>query len=193
MRGYRPFGATFGFNPNEQREPIDYSTHEIGASLERLGQKWRVRAGNTGSIYHNHVTSLTWDNPFSATDADRNQSSGRIDLYPENTRHNGTLSGVFTLPWRGRLTANVSYGIMSQDDLFLPFTINTGVEEIPGLPANSADAEIKNLHVNSALTLKPTRDLSLGLRIGYFDRDNQTSILEFSDYVRTDERLSGTV
>lgn len=191
-KGSRPFGATFGFNPNEQLEPIDYWTHEIQANVERSGKNWVVRGEYQGGFFRNHVDALVWDNPRQVSDADRNPSAGRIDLYPDNNRHLGTLTAGFGLPMRGRWTTTLGYGVTTQDDPFLPFTINSAVASVPSLPATSANGKIKTLQFNSVLTIKPVRNVRLGLRYRYYDRDNETPSLLFSDYVRTDERLSGT-
>ncbi len=187
QRGARPFGATFAFSPTEQAEPIDYKTHDIRASVERSGKNWTVQVGYRGSIFRNDADVLVFDNPFRATDAPGNPSRGRIALYPDNTAHQGTLSGAVNLPLRTRWTASAAYGVFSQDDPFQPFTINDSVANVPPLPAASADARIETLLFNSTLTTRPVPDLAFTVRYRVYDRNNDTPSLLFPGYVRTDQ------
>ena len=192
-RGRRPFGATFGFSPNEQLEPIDYRTHEIRANVERSGETWTLGAGYVGLIFRNDVDALVWDNAFrEGPDVSGSAARGRIDLYPDNTSHLGTLSAGVVLPLNGRLTSSLSYGVLSQNDDFLPVTINSAITGVPSLPASSANGKFKTLQFNSNLSLKPAPNLGLGARFRYYDRNNETSSLVFNSYVRTDELLSAT-
>lgn len=191
QRGTRPFGATFFFNPTEQPEPIDYRTHEIRANVERSGKGWALQLGYHGSIYRNEVDVLVFDNPFQPIDVAGNPARGRIDLYPDNAAHQGTVSLAVSLPLQSRLTATAAYGVLSQNDPFQPFTIHAAVANLPALPARSPDARIKTTLFNSALTTRPVPGLSLSLQYRLYDRANETPSLVFSDYVRTDQTLTG--
>ncbi|MBI4520331.1 MAG: MtrB/PioB family decaheme-associated outer membrane protein [Gemmatimonadetes bacterium] len=190
QRGARPFGATYSFTPMEQPEPIDYRTHEIRANVERAGKSWVIQAGYSGSLYRNEVDVLVFDNPFQPTDAAGNPSRGRIDLYPDNAAHQGTLAAAVSLPLQSRLTATGSYGVFSQNDPFQPFTINSAIANVPALPATSADARIATTLFNSALTTRPVPGLSLSLRYRFYERNNETPSLVFPGYVRTDQTVA---
>jgi len=193
QRGARPFGATFSFSPSEQAEPIDYRTHDVRASVEWSAESWSVQAGYQGSIYRNEVDVLIFDNPFQPTDAAGNPSRGQIDLYPDNAAHQGTLSAALKLPLESRWTASAAYGVFSQNDAFQPFTINPAVANVPSLPATSADARIKTLLLNTAVTTRPVRPLTVTARYRRYDRNNETPSLDFANYVRTDQLLGGVV
>ncbi|MBI4539935.1 MAG: MtrB/PioB family decaheme-associated outer membrane protein [Gemmatimonadetes bacterium] len=190
QRGARPFGATFSFNPAEQPEPIDYKTHEIRANVERSGNGWAIQLGYSGSLYRNEVDALVFDNPFQPIDQAGNPSRGRMDLYPDNAAHQGTVSAAVSLPLQSRLTATAAYGVFSQNDPFVPFTINPTVANVPALPARSADAQIKTTLFNSSLTTRPVPGLSVSMRYRLYDRSNETPSLVFPGYVRTDQVLT---
>jgi MtrB/PioB family decaheme-associated outer membrane protein len=72
------------------------------------------------------------------------------------------------------VTANISYGEMTQDDTFLPFTnISTLTAPIP-LPRNNLDGEIDTLYANFNLSTRLSRKLNLKARYTYDDKDNDT-------------------
>ncbi len=188
--GGRPFGTNFGFNANEQIEPTDYETHEIQGSVERKGEGWMVRAGYIGGSFRNNVSELVWDNPISAIADVESPSAGRVDLYADNSRHQGTLSAGLSLPLRGRLTSSLAYGVSTQNDPLLPFTVNDAIEGVPALPATTANAKFTTMQFNSVLTVKPARRVAVNLRYRLYDRDNEMPSLLFTDYVRTDAFLA---
>ncbi|MBI4519467.1 MAG: MtrB/PioB family decaheme-associated outer membrane protein [Gemmatimonadetes bacterium] len=191
QRGRRPVGATFSFNATEQAEPLDYKTQQLQASLQWSANAWTVQLGYTGAILRNRVDVLLWDNPFRETDAAGASAAGRIDLYPDNTTHQGTLSAAVNLPLRSRWTATAAYGVTLQDDSLLPFTTNSAVANVPVVPAATANGEMRTFVLGSTLTTRPVRDLSLTFRYRLYDRDNRTPSLLFSNYVRTDQVLGG--
>ncbi len=156
--GKRAFGSYVGTSPGaynitELPEPIDYQTHNIELGSEYAGNGWSLGLKYNASLFHNSVSSLTWDNPINlsnvnlATGAltgpciDRqtyvvSSSTGaitsgqwgpcqsRMDLYPSNQAHTITLTGAASLPLKTHFLSTVSYGWRLQDDSFLPFTSN---------------------------------------------------------------------
>jgi MtrB/PioB family decaheme-associated outer membrane protein len=195
--GSRPFGAnirtntTSAFNTVEIPEPIDYRTHDVGASAEYATDRWSVRLGYTGSIFTNDLSSFTWDNPFRTTDsATLGAARGRHSLPPDNMAHNVSLSGAVNLPFASRFMGTISYGLMRQDESFLPHTINSLLAP-SALPAGSLDGKIDTLLMDYVLNTRPHRDVSLTARYRYYRLDNDTPELTFLDYVQADRSVVG--
>jgi hypothetical protein len=69
------------------------------------------------SLFENNTDTLTWDNPFRATDAVGQPSKGLIDLAPDNHYHNVSVSGSYMkIPLKTRVSATAAWGWMIQDD-----------------------------------------------------------------------------
>ncbi|MEK7205447.1 MAG: MtrB/PioB family decaheme-associated outer membrane protein, partial [candidate division NC10 bacterium] len=196
--GTRPFGGNIGtnnassFHTVELPEPIDYRTHQVGASAEYATDRWSIRLGYLGSIFSNDIDSLTSDNPFRTTDSlTLGAARGRHAMPPDNMAHNISLSGAVNLPLASRFTGTISYGLMRQDESFLPHTTNSLLSPSP-LPAGSLDGKIDTLLINYVLNTRPHRDVSLTARYRYYRLDNGTPELTFLDYVQADRTIVTT-
>ena len=139
--------GTSGGNPAAAivPEPVDYETDQIDVVLGYLGKKGQFELGYHLSLFRNDKTSLTWENPFTgpwAPAASFPAGLGRLGLPPDNEAHQITFSGGYTLGATTRVTATMAYGRMTQDDDFLPFTINPGLLFTTTWPRSSLDGEI---------------------------------------------------
>jgi MtrB/PioB family decaheme-associated outer membrane protein len=210
--GERPIGGSFGFNNTvEIPEPIDWNTTEARVIAEYARRPLYVNATYYLSVFQNNNNTLTWDNFFRATDSTNataylgplttkeGPSKGRIDLTPDNIFHQVALSASYMdLPMRSRISATGSWGVMLQDDDFVPFTTNTAI--VPGaagnppfdasslssLPAKDADAKVNNYLANFLLTSRPLDFMHAKARFRYYEYDNDTDVIYFPGYVRTD-------
>ena len=90
-----------------------------------------------------------------------------------------------------RITANVSYGWMEQDDTFLPITTISEYSTVEGLPRQSLDAQIKTLFANVTFSSRPTKNLDIRAKLIYDDRDNNTP-RDVYLYVHNDSRTQST-
>ncbi|MBI4483162.1 MAG: MtrB/PioB family decaheme-associated outer membrane protein [Acidobacteria bacterium] len=190
--GVRPFGTTTNSFTNtiELPEPIDYRTHQVKAGAEYANQRAGVQASYSGSIFHNEISTLVWDNPFRLTDAVGGGSRGRLDLYPDNAAHNLSFAGALNISPSTRLIVSVVPGWMRQNDTFLPFTVNTAIPDVPSLPATSLNGKKQTLSMNYTLMSRAVPALPLTLRYRSYDYNNDTPSLIFSRYVGTDGSLS---
>jgi MtrB/PioB family decaheme-associated outer membrane protein len=179
--GERPFGGAIRFafqNPNlgsviETIEPIDSRTHDFHGDAELANQDVQIALGYEGSLYQNHVNSLTWDNPFPGTNVDQ----GRFALAPDNLQHrvNGTLG--FALPARGRFTQTASWISAHQDERLLAPTINPALPDWDGtssLSREHADAAVETTVLTSTLRLSPLERLDVGAQLRYQNRNSRT-------------------
>jgi MtrB/PioB family decaheme-associated outer membrane protein len=181
--GERPFGGAIRFafqNPNlgsvvETVEPLNSRTHDFHGELAVADENVQIDLGYEGSLFDNHVQSLTWDNPFSGTNVDR----GRFALAPDNLQHrvHGTVS--FLLPARGRWTHTASWISSRQNERLLAPTINGAfpdwVNPATSLSRETAEARVDTTLFTSTLRLSPLRRLGIGARVRYQRRDGRTN------------------
>lgn len=195
----------------ELPEVIDYRTTTINVGTGIYKKNWMADAEYTFTNFENKVASLVWDNPFRLTSAqasaadnttaalgsngfNRGRSAlGQITLSPDSKSHDISLSGSVELPLHSRFTANVSYGWVTQDDGFAPYTLNTAIgTTFPGavapfaaglaLPQNSLNGEVATLFQSYQLTTKPTESLALTAKYRYYDYDNKSDNITFPGY-----------
>lgn len=163
-------------------EPVNYSTDQFEALARYTSEKLQLQFGYYGSLFKNANESLTWDSLFTGS----GNATGRYGLAPDNESHQLNASGRYVLSKASSLSGNVSFGRMTQNDLFLPYSTAGGAMTgaLP-LPTPSLNGKVyttnASLRLNSKLT--PALKLTAGLR--YDDRDNKTPISTFL-YVQGD-------
>ena len=205
--GKRSFGALFGgspgtFNITELVEPISYNSHNIELGTEYAGKGWSIALKYNGSLFHNNVSTLTWDNPVNVTGigaacVDRatytanaaglltspGSCRGRMDLYPSNQAHTIALTGAAQLPMKTHFMGTVSYGWRLQDDSFLPGTINSAVNG--GVPLRisngSLNGDVRPLMVNATLTNNAIDHLNLKAFYRFYDLANYSRKITLTD------------
>jgi MtrB/PioB family decaheme-associated outer membrane protein len=190
--GKRAFGVYIGpspgsYNISELAEPIDYQTHNIELGTEYAGQGWSVGVKYNGSLFHNSISTLTWDNPINRSgvgsacvdSATYNQTTGtgpcrgRLDLYPSNQAHTFTLNGTASLPFKTNFIGAASYGWRLQNDSFLPFTVNSAVIQ-PTISRGSLDGDVRPTMINATLVNNFFKDVGLKASYRYYDFDNRS-------------------
>jgi len=187
--GTQPYGA-YNLQPIEVPLPVDTRTTDVGAGLQWANERGRVSVGYQGSWFDNRVATFVWDNPWRLDDsATAGSSQGRMALWPDNTLQTVTGAGAVKMAGRTSLTAAVSLGRGSQDQVLLPFTINTMIEQ-PTLSRRTAEAAVRNAAVNVNLTSRPRPWVWLSARWRYYDSKNTMPRFENADYIRADQRVS---
>jgi MtrB/PioB family decaheme-associated outer membrane protein len=198
--GTRSFGALFGsspgnFNITELAEPISYNTHNIELGTEYAGNGWSIALKYNGSLFHNNVSTLTWDNPVNLTGigsacvdgaayaAPGGSCRGRMDLYPDNQAHTIALTGAAQLPMKTHFMGTVSYGWRLQNDPFLPGTINSAVNGgVPLRISNSSlNGDVRPLMVNATLVNNAIDHLNLKAFYRYYDLGNYSRKITLTD------------
>jgi MtrB/PioB family decaheme-associated outer membrane protein len=190
--GKRAFGVYIGgspgsYNISELAEPIDYQTHNIELGGEYAGAGWSLGLKYNGSLFHNNVSSLSWDNPLNLSGVgaacvdsaiyDQNAGTGpcrgRVDLYPSNQAHSFTLNGTASLPMKTNFVGAFSYGWRLQNDSFLPFSVNSAVIQ-PAISRRSLDGDIRPMMINGTFVNNFFRDVGLKASYRYYDFDNRS-------------------
>jgi MtrB/PioB family decaheme-associated outer membrane protein len=164
-------------------EPIDYTTDEIEALARYTSKKLQMQFGYFGSFFSNANNGLTWANPFASsvwvagtTPGVSAYNSGQLGLPPDNQMHQLSASAGYTLTSDTRLSGSLSVGRMTQNDAFLPYTINPGLAATvtTPLPRSSLDGRIDTTHFDMKLNSKLMPKLNFSALYRYDERDNKT-------------------
>jgi MtrB/PioB family decaheme-associated outer membrane protein len=195
----------------ELAEPIDYRTFAAtaGAGIQKRG--WLADVEYTFTNFRNFEDALRWDNPFRITDAtqvaggfDRGRFVvGQVVLPPNSLSHDATASGAVDLPLDGRLALSLSFGRISQDEQFEPYTQNTAITatNVPGTPSaatlarpvSNLDGDVRTLAANVSATVRPLHPVALGARYRFYRYDAKSEQVVFPGYAAFGESAWRTV
>lgn len=176
-------------------EPLNEVTQDFGL---RWGWDFRnkgnVHASLNRNIYNNRIDALIVDNPFRATDLAYTSTAvpggpaqARFSTSPDNEATRGAFGAQFKLARQTRLSADVAFGQWTQNDPFLPYTINSAIFTPSGAPANlvsslqraSLNGKINTTSYNVTLGTRPVDPLLIRVRYryyGYKDKTNRWAI-----------------
>ena len=199
--GTRIRGAEFGSNPGNPRamllpEPINSSTQLLDASLAYNRENLRATIAYHGSIFKNNIASLIWQNPYTSAPwvgagtplpANFPLPFGQLGEAPDNQFHQLSLSGTHEFSSTTRLTMTATRGRMTQNESFLPYTINPGLTTT-ALPRTSLNGVVETSFVNARLGMRPMRNLRISATLRHEDRDNKSPQSEFL-YIGGDVQL----
>src|SRR5208337_1456960 len=94
----------------------------------------------------------------------------RVSTPPSNQMNAvaGTLGAE--LPWQSRYIGTLNYTMMTQNDAFIPMTINPGATAAAlALPAGSLNGQINTLLSNNVVTTKITPELTNKANYRYYN------------------------
>lgn len=181
--GSRTIAVIFGTNGGNPAgavvpEPIDYETDNFSVTLEYVNDRGQFILDYNFSTFRNNKTFLTFQNPFSSGSYDPAANFpdgfGRMALPPDNKAHQVTFSGGYLFNDKTRGTINAGYTHATQNDAFLPFTVNPGLDAPIPLPQASLVGEIDTIFANLNLNSRLTSKLTVNFNVKYEDRDNNT-------------------
>lgn len=184
--GLKSTGAVIGNSGGNPRavllpEPVDYQTREFDAAARYSGRKAQFELRYYLSLFDNANDALTWQNPFAAIagwapSAGYPTGQGSLGLAPDNRFHQLSALAGYNLSERTRITADVAFGRMTQNEPFLPYTVNPtlAASVVQPLPRTSLDGRIDTRVVNLRLASRPTTRLHWSASYRYDDRDNRT-------------------
>ncbi len=155
-------------------EPVNYQTDEFRTVFDWQGERGQASLEYYYSRFVNNDASLTWDNPYIDSNPQPYPDRGRNSLPPDNQHQRLSLSGSFKFAATTRLSVLAERGVMTQDEAFLPYTINSLSTVTTALPRNSPQARIDTTLLKLDLVTQPLSALSLHAGYRYYDTDNQT-------------------
>ncbi|MGB5678352.1 MAG: MtrB/PioB family decaheme-associated outer membrane protein, partial [Gammaproteobacteria bacterium] len=164
-------------------QPVDYETDKVNAKLFYTANSGQLELAYHASLFNNANESLTWENPFAPT-----TSFGRMSLAPDNEFHQVSLNAGYNLPYKSRLTGVLSTGRMTQNQDFLPYSVNSTTAD---LPRSSLDGEAWLTTAQLKLSSVPLTRLRLNAELRYNERDNKTPVSTYN-YVIIDSGQTAT-
>jgi MtrB/PioB family decaheme-associated outer membrane protein len=185
--GTIPFGGSFGHGSLvELPAPIQHRLSDVDAGAEFVRNPWLLRAGYTGSWFHNDATSVAFDNPFRAVDIPTASSRGRLSLAPSSSHISVNGLASVRLPYRSRATAYASIGVLKDaGDPLIPQTINAAVSPAP-IERSFVEGEAGVSSVNLRFVSRPTRTADITLQYRTYEYDNRTPEFHLSQRVSFD-------
>jgi MtrB/PioB family decaheme-associated outer membrane protein len=182
--GVRNTWGIFGYGWTSARSvgipaPVDWTTDNIKLMFNFADGRFRFGAGLYASFFKNDEKSLAWQNAYGRVpnwepEVHYPDSQGLMALEPDNSYLQLKAYGGMNFNAKTRLTADLSWGTMEQDDGFFPYTINPDLRIFADLPRSNADAKINMTHFNIRLSSRLARRLNLVANYRYDDRDNKT-------------------
>jgi MtrB/PioB family decaheme-associated outer membrane protein len=182
-------GMYFSYAPAEVAAPYDYRTDWATGTVEYSHKRFNVGAQVTTSTFETEYDTLTWDNQLflndSAATGGANPGRMRLTLGTDNDMTRVSLFGGLKLPGKTRIDATFARTETTQDDPFLPMTINSLLSP-SALPDTSLDGEHQTTIGQMRVHSRPTKSISWGAWVRTFELDNRSPSLTFDDYVQTD-------
>jgi MtrB/PioB family decaheme-associated outer membrane protein len=173
--GTIPFGGSFGHSSLvELPAPTDHDISQFDGGAEFVRNPLLLRAGYSGSWFHNDVTSVLFDNPFRLTDITSTTSTGHLALPPSNSFIGVNGLASVKLPYRSRATAYLSFGSLKDaGDPMIPQTSNTSFTPLP-IERSTVEGEAQTSSVNLTFVSRPTRYVDINVRYKTYEYDNET-------------------
>ncbi len=189
--GVIPYGGSFGHSSIvETVAPTNSDLSEIDGGAEYARDPVLLRAGYTGSWFHNDTTTLEFDSPFLAVDSLTASSRGRMSLAPSNSFISVNGLASVKLPGRSRATAYVSVGSLKDaGDPIMPQTINSRLTPA-ALERSTVEGEARTSAVNLTFVSRPSRYVDVNLRYRSYDYDNRTPEFAMTQRVAYDNSVS---
>ncbi|MBI2363151.1 MAG: MtrB/PioB family outer membrane beta-barrel protein, partial [Elusimicrobia bacterium] len=208
---------TFLVEGQQVAEPIDYRINSVNLGAGFYDKRWSGDLEYTFTEFIDELKSLTWHNPFRATDASANTvadadatdaasgsaynrfrgATGRYALPPTSRSHDLAASGSVELPLDGRASAALGFGTVAQDADLLPYTTNTditaaigapaGVTTTAALPTQRFNGKARTLTQSLLVTLKPADKLTTRAKYRSYTYDNQSPTIRFPGYAAYSE------
>ena len=229
IRRPTPSGDVFEVPGIELLEPTDFSTTEFGTELTYKRKNFLIGFQYHGSFFVNNTKSLLYENLFEITPQQATggrmmptlptggQTGGaanrgrfalnQIALAPDNQSHTLTAFAMWLLPHRSKLSGLVSWSRLTQDQAFLPYTVNTAITvatpnnptlpdptlgvppqptlpitDVAALPRRSLNGLVYTLAQDYVATTRPVPRLQLTARYSDYDYDNNTPGILFPGY-----------
>ena len=164
--------------------PIDDSNDELDARLYFKGDKWLVGINSQISQYENDHKALQWQSAFTPTFGAA--YSGQNAQDPDNKAYRVGADAQLNAD-RHQVLMHLGFARMTQDDEFLPATING---PSPLLPQTSLDGQIDVLDMALKYYGRISRELNVKVHYDYQDRSSETSLSDYPQVV-TDSFYQG--
>jgi MtrB/PioB family decaheme-associated outer membrane protein len=187
--GQVPFGAAIGTTFADARsailaKPVDYVTDRFELVANYRDNKVTGSFSYAVSAFQNNNSALRWENSFSI-----GSNSGQVALEPDNQMQQITAAAQYRGFKNVALNGSMMIARLTQDERFLPYTVNSGVAA-PPLPRTSLDGkvDVSRADANALWTISPKSRVKLSYE--YFERVDNTDRATYT-YVIADNTVTG--
>ena len=159
-------------NTIELPKPVDDTTQNGNFKGEYAGSTpwdtpFNIAFGYGFSIYNTDHNSLTYQNPWNTVNSAVYPLWNRYALFPDNKAQTFSVTAGVGLPFHSRYMGTFQYSIMTQDDTFLPSTINPLVAPAT-LTASSLGGDARTTLSNNVLHTQWSPTVKTTLRYRYY-------------------------
>ncbi|MGH7727110.1 MAG: MtrB/PioB family outer membrane beta-barrel protein [Candidatus Eiseniibacteriota bacterium] len=182
--GFRARTGSLGFsNVIEVGAPETDHTLEMRLDGDYLspGGKLRGQAAVGHTSFENQVDAMVWDNYARITDSPTGPARGRSAVFPDNNVLYGRLGLSYEIARATLLSANLGLKRGTQNDPWLPFTINSAIPQShpDSLPGTSTNAKFVQDTEDVRLTTRAISRLTGTVRFHHMKYDNRTETFSF--------------
>ena len=176
--GTRPTSGSFFSTASQFAAPVNEKTDQGELGLAYSTRRAQATVSYTFSTFHNDNSSVTWSNPFFPVVAGAN--TGQLALAPDNQFQQLRGTAGYDITPTIRLSVDGAYGRLTQDDSFLPATLNASLApSVPALPSSNLGGRVDTYNGSVKLTAAPLAGLRLTGLYEYDRRDNKTPVQTF--------------
>ncbi|MCX7100746.1 MAG: MtrB/PioB family decaheme-associated outer membrane protein, partial [Methylobacter sp.] len=165
--------------------PTSYSTDNLNAALNWVGNNAHLTGGYYASLFHDDYNSLSWQSAqatgVSNCTGVNCYTNNTMSTAPSNSLHQANLSGGYDFTPTTKLVGGFSYGYNTQNDSYAPTSIIQATGNTPnpynmmvGLPTSSLNGHVETTHGDLKLTNQSIKNLTLSAGFKFNERDNRT-------------------
>ena len=190
----------------ELARSVDETVYDSVLSLNFKQKGTTIGLSYGLNLYQNNKEVITWDSSkrlngdqFGAghTSPGTGSSQGRASMQPDNVAHNSRLNLGFDLSSYARVTADVTYTRMTQNEKLLPYTVNSSMtytskstkiraDDPANLPSATAGT-VMNLWVQDYQLASRFDTVSLGVKARSEQLGNNSKEIEFAGHALVDQ------
>ncbi|MCG6969076.1 MAG: MtrB/PioB family decaheme-associated outer membrane protein [Gammaproteobacteria bacterium] len=184
-KGHKALGLAFGDNFATARSaivvmPVDMTTDQAQVKINYKRKRWQGGLIYQFSKFDNEYDAYQWDNAFSQPD-----TTGQVAAEPDNLMQQISLLGSYRIVQSTVASAKVSAGQLSQDQSYLPYTVNSNLTPANDLPRTSLDGKVNTFDFDFSINSRLMDNLNVEFRYDQHEQDNNTDRAAY-EYVRND-------
>jgi len=187
--GTRPVAGSFFSTASQLVAPVNEKTDGAELTVAYATKQLQATVSYLFSSFRNDDAGLTWSNPFFPVVP--GATAGQLGLAPDNQFQQLRGTAGYDFSPTIRVTGEMAYGRMTQNDGFLAPTVNAILAPtVPALPANSLDGKIDTFTANVKMTANPMQGLRVTASYDRDNRDNKTPVRSYPTV--TTDMIAGT-
>lgn len=189
----------------ELARSVDETVYDSVLSLNYNKKSTTLGLSYGLNLFENDKEAITWDSTKRLTDRfvtgtthtspGTASSRGRAAMQPDNVAHNARFNGGINLSPHARLTADVTYTRMEQNEKLLPYSINSSMtftaanlkaDDPANLPSEKAE-RVMNLWVQDYHLVNRFEMVSFGVKARSEQLGNNSKEITFAGHTVVDQ------